>query len=244
MSKEARHFNSDVHNRIYEINSDSVRITTKYEDVSLKKEDVNNFITSNNIEDLEIYYDLDVYNFISVKIRELHICGIFSDIPWDKLIKFVKSGLVKRLNLILVVGYHEVNYLVELMKIPTLVAIKSMFDNNDVIKHKKCSRVILRQLEKSFHIVHFHVNTYDSKGLDRCQLIGRNIAIQNDIIHHHVLNFAIALCSFIDIGFDPYVLLEIFDQIGWNYLGNHVLKINIIQRVCEFRKRKLCNISN
>lgn len=230
------YFNT-THNRILDIDDEYVIICTTRNEYLFRSKDLNNFIILNDIKKLEVYSNLDIYDLISVKINELHISGMCRDrfVHWNKLIQFVKLGLVKGLHLNLILLYDEVIHLLELMKIPTLVAIKFYIDASNEKRRIHETNIILQQLEKSYHIMRFQTNLYGGF-VEHSTLIYRNISIRNDWIHYHVLNFAIVMSQLIEA---PYVLLEIFDQIGWNYQANHRLKIGVIERVCNFRRRKL-----
>jgi len=121
----------------------------------------------------------------------------------------------------------ELPQFIELINIPTLVSVETR--RIPLLSDSQKNQVLM-ELEKNYHLLNFLVNVDKEK---KDKIIERNISIRNDMIHFEVLEFAIVMSSIITY---PYVLLEIFDWINWNYLANHVLKIRIIDNVCRFRR--------
>jgi len=201
--------------------------------LNVKIDDLRQFIDCNKIQDLEIKSDSQYYDLIATtKIEELHIIGVEygKNVYWDKIINCVKNGNVKRIVFTLLLHDAEFPQFVELLGIKTLIAVEIR-----TVTLLTCSQIILilPELEKNYHLLGCEFNI-DKNIRDRLEK--RNMSIRNEIIHFSILDFSIALCSLIDIGFGPYVLLEIFDWINWNYLGDHRLKIRIIENVCRFRR--------
>lgn len=206
---------------------------TNYDTVNVKIDSLYQFIESNKIKELELRCDSDHFNLISTtKIEELHIVGVYINriVNWDKIIHCIKKGNIKRLVFVMSLLDDELQHFIELISIESLVGVEMRTIPLLSIQHQP---IIECALEKNYHLLGFMVNI--NEGV-RNKILYRNMSIRNEIMHFTVLDFSIALCSLIDQGFGPYVLLEIFDWIDWNYLANHRLKIRIIENVCRFRR--------
>lgn len=233
---QLKKFNRNIKNKIHDLNEQSATILTAREEVQVNPSEIANFINQHNIKELIVYGDLEVYDILSsAKIEELEInARPFRIYSWDKLITLVKRGSIKRLNIETDLQENEVKHILELLNIPTLIAIK--IQSIEQISESSALE-IFNQFKKNYTILDFKIRSqYDSR---ICKITERNLMIRNDTIHLEVLDFAIALCSLVDIGFGAYVLLEIFDWINWNHLADHRTKISILENVCRFR-RILC----
>lgn len=232
-----KRFNTNIKNRIMGVSIEYINIKTRHLDVAVKLSDVYSFMIDNHIKDLEIYGDWNLYDSLStIKLDELQV-RIFTPMYkkyWIKLIHWVKTCTIKKLNLDFALWDNEVKYVLELLKIPTLIAlqIRSTYDVSI-----ESEQIVLNELEKNYKILEFNFTLKQHER--RCAILERNMIIRDDWIHYKVLDFAITMCPLIDIGFGAYVLLEIFDWLSWNHLANHHIKIRILENVCRFRRIKL-----
>lgn len=233
---DLKSFNCDIKNYAHIISNDYIEMTTETKYNAVKSSDIRSFMIDNHINDLVLYgfYDIDI--FTTIKLNELRVSGWTHSSNWPKLINWVKMCEIKKVHLNFRLSNDDLKYILELLKIKTLVAIKIRLIDQIPIE---LQNLILDGLEKNYKILDFSYNSSLHIGGDVLAILERNMVIRDDWIHYKVLYFAITLCPLIDIGFGTYVLLEIFDWIGWNYLANHRLKIGIIENVCKFRRIKM-----
>lgn len=215
-------------NVIVEHTDGYINFQIQHDIINVKTECIQQFIETNNIRELEIRCDDCFDMIITTKVEELHVVGVHFNgiINWNGIMDCVRKGRVKRIVLTMSLFDAELPRFIELINIPSLVSVET---RTPLLSDSQKNQ-ILAELETNYHLLNFLVNVDKEK---KDKIIERNISIRNDVIHFEVLEFAIVMSSIITY---PYVLLEIFDWINWNYLANHVLKIRIIDNVCRFRR--------